>query len=206
MVGKVKKEGEVSLEYMKIFEREEMLIEQGIKQDRREEKANTEREKQRADASLVIRKAETADYEEVKLLEELLFGIHRQERPDYFKKVEDSYSRKEFEELLASPSAITWVAVYNGCIVGICFGKITETKESQICKSRKIAFIEDLVTLREYRGNGIATALIARAREQAAAEGAEALELCVWNFSTEALRLYERLGMKVQYYRMEGKL
>ena len=40
-------EWEAALEYMKVFEREEMLIEQG----RREEQANTERERQRADSA-----------------------------------------------------------------------------------------------------------------------------------------------------------
>lgn len=45
MVRTVKQDEEVSLEYMKIFEREEMLIRQG----RREEQANTERERKRAD-------------------------------------------------------------------------------------------------------------------------------------------------------------
>ncbi|MDO4337970.1 MAG: Rpn family recombination-promoting nuclease/putative transposase [Eubacteriales bacterium] len=45
MVKKVKQDEEVSLEYMKIFEHEEMLIRQG----RKEEQANTERERQRAD-------------------------------------------------------------------------------------------------------------------------------------------------------------
>ncbi|MCI6998803.1 MAG: hypothetical protein MR936_19030 [Eubacterium sp.] len=34
---------------MKIFEREEMLIQQGIEQGRKEEKANTELERQRAE-------------------------------------------------------------------------------------------------------------------------------------------------------------
>lgn len=53
MVNVVKMDEEVSLEYMKIFEREQMLvkqgIEQGIKQGRKEEQANTERERRRAD-------------------------------------------------------------------------------------------------------------------------------------------------------------
>lgn len=47
MVDTVKQDKEVSLEYMKIFEREEMLIRQG----RREEQANTDRERKRADAA-----------------------------------------------------------------------------------------------------------------------------------------------------------
>ena len=57
MVNLVKQDEEVSLQYMKIFEREEMLIqqgieqgiEQGIQQGRKEEQANTELERQRAE-------------------------------------------------------------------------------------------------------------------------------------------------------------
>ena len=45
MVNIVKQDKEVSLEYMKFFEREEMLIQQG----RQEEQVNTERERQRAE-------------------------------------------------------------------------------------------------------------------------------------------------------------
>ena len=45
----VKQDKEVSLEYMKIFEREEMLIQQGLQQGRQEEQINTERERQRAE-------------------------------------------------------------------------------------------------------------------------------------------------------------
>ena len=45
MVNLVKQDEEVSLKYMKIFEREEMLMEQG----RKEEQANTELERQRAE-------------------------------------------------------------------------------------------------------------------------------------------------------------
>lgn len=32
------------------------------------------------------------------------------------------------------------------------------------------------------------------------------MELCVWNFNEQALRFYEKLGMKVQYLRMEEEL
>lgn len=51
MVEKIKHDWEVSSEYMKIFEREAMLIEQGFEQGQAEERKNTERERQRADAA-----------------------------------------------------------------------------------------------------------------------------------------------------------
>lgn len=54
MVQRVKADGEVSLEYMKIFEREEMLVRKGQELERRNterERQNAEREKMRADAA-----------------------------------------------------------------------------------------------------------------------------------------------------------
>lgn len=66
MVQIVKQDGEVSLEYMKIFEREEMLVRQGVQQGIQQgvklEKINTERERQRA---------EQAEKEVARLKEEL---------------------------------------------------------------------------------------------------------------------------------------
>ena len=156
--------------------------------------------------TLVIRKAEKKDYQSVKELEELVFKEYRLARPDYFKNLEDSYTKEEFEKLLSLPCPIAWVAVCEQRIVGLCFGKIYETPENLVCKARKVAYIEDLVTLPEYRSQGVAAKLISKSRKQAIDEGAESLELCVWNFNEKALKLYEKLGMQVQYYRMEEKL
>ena len=49
MVEKVKQDREVAFEFMKIFEREEMLIQQGIAKGREQERSNTERERLRAE-------------------------------------------------------------------------------------------------------------------------------------------------------------
>lgn len=155
---------------------------------------------------LVIRRAVRGDYAAVRALEELEFGVHRRARPDYFEPLENSYTEEEFEELLADPCPICWVAVQDGTVVGLCFGKIGKTAGNPVCKSRLVAFIQDIVTLPEYRGQGIATALMSRARQQAVTEGAASMELCVWSFNADAVRLYEKMGMRVQYYRMEEDL
>ena len=49
MVSVVKHDREVSLNYMKSFERDQMLIKQGLKQGREQERVNTERERLRAE-------------------------------------------------------------------------------------------------------------------------------------------------------------
>ena len=77
MVEKVKRDSGVTKEYMKIFERERMLIEEG----REAERANTERERQRADATTKTADAATkradAAEQEAKDLKRILqeYGI-----------------------------------------------------------------------------------------------------------------------------------
>ena len=158
------------------------------------------------EACFTIRKADIGDYEAISGLEQLEYEVHRQARPDYFKSLKESYPESELEELLRLPCPIAWLALQDEEIIGLCFGKIEMTIENSVCKPRKIAFIQDLATLPEYRGRGIATALVRKAREQAIQEKAACLEFCVWNFNENAIWLYEKLGMRVQYYRMEENL
>ena len=51
MVDQVKRDGEVSLRYMKSFEHDQMMYEQGHEQGRKDEQKNTERERKRAEAA-----------------------------------------------------------------------------------------------------------------------------------------------------------
>lgn len=68
MVETVKRDEEVSYKYMKVFEREQMLREEGREEGREEERENTLREKKRAD-----------DLEEkLKLLQEKYEEIQKQ--------------------------------------------------------------------------------------------------------------------------------
>lgn len=158
------------------------------------------------DGQAHIRPLEIRDFQQVKALEEQVFALHRQARPDYFRNIQNSYAEDEFKALLAAPCPIAWAAEQDGRIVGLCLGQIERTPESPICKSRRIAFIEDLAVAPEYRRRGIAAALMNTARTQARESGAESMELHVWGFNREALALYEKLGFHTQYIRMEERL
>lgn len=149
-----------------------------------------------------IRKADTADYEHIRVLENLLFGLHCQNRSDYFRDEVD-YSREEYEELLEESCPVAWIALDGEKIIGMCFGKIEDTSGNTYCKPRRIALIEDMFVLPEYRGKGVATALMEKVMEQAKEKAAVSLELCVWDFNENARQFYEKLGMKIQYDRLE---
>ncbi len=77
------------------------------------------------------------DMKMVKMLEDSIFLIHQQARPDYFNS-QAWYTKEEFEELLMLLAPISLVAVCDEQIVGICFGKIEQTSGNSFCKGRKI--------------------------------------------------------------------
>lgn len=68
MVETVKRDKEVSVGYMKVYEREEMLLNKGIQEGREAERANTERERKRADMA----------EEEIRRLKEEIEKLKRQ--------------------------------------------------------------------------------------------------------------------------------
>lgn len=61
---------------------------------------------------ITIRNAEPTDYEMVKMLEDSIFLIYQQARPDYFNS-QAWYTKEEFEELLMFHSPIWLVATGN---------------------------------------------------------------------------------------------
>ena len=152
---------------------------------------------------LVLRRAVAGDYETVLPLERLLFALHQKNRPDYFNAQGPGYSREAFDSLLAQPGSIAWVALLQGTLVGLCFGRLESIPASPLCGARTIAYLEDLAVSPAYRGAGIGTARMAAAKSQASQAGAVSLELCVWSFNQSALRLYQKLGLQIQFYQME---
>ena len=154
----------------------------------------------------VIREAQPADFAGVQVLEDLDFSVHAKARPDYFREAPVSYPQSEFEELLSKPCPLALVAEAKDELVGLCFGFVTDHPGDAFCKPRRFALIQDLVVLPQYRGRGIASALLNAARQRAVQAGAVSLELCVWEFNDGARALYDKLGMRVQYSRMEMNL
>jgi ribosomal protein S18 acetylase RimI-like enzyme len=57
--------------------------------------------------------------------------------------------------------------------------------------------IKRLWTNPEFRGRGIATALLQAALAQAAENGVDTVRLSVWEWRSDAIALYERLGFSV---------
>jgi GNAT superfamily N-acetyltransferase len=67
---------------------------------------------------------------------------------------------------------------------------------------RKYGLVRDLVVRTDSRNAGVGSALMTAAEDWSRGRGADAVELTVWSFNEDAVRLYERLGYTTQLRRL----
>lgn len=97
------------------------------------------------------------------------------------------------KETIPSGEFIAWIAIDEDKIVatsGIVFYRMAPCKSSS---NGKVAYIQNMYTLKEYRRKGIARELFARTIEEAKAKGCTKIML---NASDDGKPLYEQFGFK----------
>jgi len=100
--------------------------------------------------------------------------------------------RAALVRLLASPVAHVWVA----SVAGRPAGFLAWTWSASTSTGLPVLRVEGLYTLPEYRRQGVASALLQRAAEEARGHGANRLQLETDVDNAEARRLYEVLGFE----------
>lgn len=150
-----------------------------------------------------IRQIKKEDYLAVDDLMQQLHQQHVQGRPDIFIHMEHPYTKEDFEKMLENPQVIFLAAEEDSAVIGLCVVTIREPKAGLFVK---IAYMDDLVVDESRRGQGIARRLFLTAQQEVKARGAGRLDLMVWEFNQNALKLYESLGMKPQRYILEKPL
>lgn len=111
---------------------------------------------------------------------------------------EEDHTDEDFENWLKRPhfDPTLWHIAWDGDrVVSVVINQIDETDNAHYNRQR--GFTEEIATLKEYRGRGIAQALIVRGLQQFRERGMNAAGLDVdGENATGALRLYEKLGYR----------
>jgi ribosomal protein S18 acetylase RimI-like enzyme len=91
-------------------------------------------------------------------------------------------------------------------IVGTVHAMLREPPPIPLFEPRRFAVIDNLVVKNSYRRQGIGRALMEAAQRWAASEGANMVELTVYEFNEEAQAFYSRLGYATESRRMVLRL
>ena len=128
--------------------------------------------------------------------------VHHQIRPDLFRAGAQKYNEADLAELLQDPERPIFIAEIDGKVAGYCFCIFQITEGNPVLCDRKVLYIDDLCVDEAIRGQGIATKLYEHTLAFAREQGCQAVTLNVW-YGNDALKFYEKCGMKPQKIGME---
>lgn len=152
---------------------------------------------------LLIRRAAEAD---IPALERLLYQVHRvhsDARPDLFKAGAKKYQTGELRRILTDGGRPIFVAERAGAVLGYAFCIHQQYVDDNSRTDVKSLYIDDLCVDETARGGRIGQTLYEHVLSYAREQGYYNVTLNVWADNVNAVKFYERLGLRIQKIGME---
>ncbi len=128
--------------------------------------------------------------------------IHADGRPDLFKSGEKKYSREELLRLFDDPDRPIYVAMDKDRLLGYAFC-IFQQAHGHSMQGIKTLYIDDLCVSENVRGQAVGSRLYEYVLQIAKSCGCYNVTLNVWACNEQAMKFYQKCGLKVQKYGME---
>ena len=144
----------------------------------------------------MIRRAIAADIPAINKLLRQVLDVHADGRPDLFRVGTVKYSNEKLAKILQQPTIPFFVAVdENNNVIGYALCEYRAIKDNQFIHDLNYCYLDDICVDKDQRGKGIGTMLYEHVKQQARADGYEAIRLNVWCLNESAIRFYEKLGL-----------
>lgn len=153
---------------------------------------------------MIIERATKEDILGINHLLNQVLMVHHHGRPDLFKANVKKYTDEELEVILADDSRPVFVARINEKqIVGYAFCIMQDYENSHIMTAIKSLYIDDLCVEETIRGQHVGSQLYEYVKTYAKEQGCYNVTLNVWSCNENAMKFYEKCGMKPQKIGME---
>jgi len=123
--------------------------------------------------------------------------LHAEQYPDLFKMPEsDDFAVPFFDEILADPATIIFIAEKDGQALGYILCKLIERQENPFKFAMRYLDIDQISVRPTAQGQGIGTALIEQAVALAYQLNVTRIQLTSWGFNIEAHAFFEKMGFE----------
>lgn len=152
------------------------------------------------------RKATPDDLPILCALGQILNRQHHAAQPDFYRDATTDLERDapHWRPSLEDGLAAAFIAEQDGRPVGFITTRIVKPA-SPLLADTVAGRIDSVAVMEGYRGQGIGRLLVKTAESWTIAQGARDLRLTVWDFNTDARRLYEALGYTARACEMGKK-
>jgi GNAT superfamily N-acetyltransferase len=143
------------------------------------------------------------DYEQLCELFEEVDILHREARPEIFRKQDGpARSRERLSHLINGPTETILVAERGGRLLGLAVVLESPGSINPLHVPRRVVEILTIVVRKSARGQGIGRALIGASLGWAKQRGADHVEISVYAFNEDALRIYTAAGFRMLFHRL----
>lgn len=150
-----------------------------------------------------IRRAKESDINAVDKLLYEVHKVHSDVRPDLFKAGSKKYTDGELRQILSDDGRPVFVAEKDGNVLGYIFCVHQQYIGNNSLTDIKTLYIDDLCIDENARGMNIGRSLYNYAVDYARENGFYNVTLNVWADNINAVKFYEKLGLKIQKIGME---
>lgn len=154
----------------------------------------------------LIRPAVADDHVQLCELFDELDQLHRDARPDIFRKpAGDARSRADMAGLIAGEGGTILVADGGNALVGVAVA-LLRSPSHPLLVARRTVEIDNIVVRRGHRRQGIGRLLVAACVAWGRERGADDVEVAVHDFNAAATAFYAALGFEMSVHRLRRPL
>ena len=150
-----------------------------------------------------IRRASDADTDTINKLLYQVHKVHSDVRPDLFRAGSKKYTDDELKHIITDNSRPVFVAEKDGVVLGYAFCIHQQYVNDNNMTDVKTLYIDDLCVDESARNAHIGRLLYEYVLDYARNQGYYNVTLNVWADNINAVKFYERLGLKTQKIGME---
>jgi ribosomal protein S18 acetylase RimI-like enzyme len=149
---------------------------------------------------MVVREALPADFPAISRLFEEVDQLHSEAEPGVFQNPVPSGRSPQFlDRKLDALDVGMFVAEQAGEVVGFAIVRLSSAPDIPVLRPRRFAYLEDIVVAARVSRHGIGRALMRQVEAWAENQGADRVELTVWEFNRNAIDFYAALGYRTDY-------
>lgn len=152
---------------------------------------------------LKIRRAAEADMDVINKLLYQVLKVHSDARPDLFKAGTKKYKDDELKAIIADDKRPIFVAEKDGTVVGYAFCVHQQYIDNNNMTDIKTLYIDDLCVDENARNAHVGRQLYEYVLGYAKEQGYYNVTLNVWADNVNAMKFYEKLGLRTQKIGME---
>lgn len=150
-----------------------------------------------------IRFAQAKDVAGILSLLKQVGNVHHEGRPDIFRANAQKYGASQILSMLDSSKNPIFVAVEGEKVLGYGFCQIKTYEHDPVIADHTELYVDDLCVDETSRGKGIGKAIYAAILKYAKLRKCYNVTLNVWSCNENAMKFYQRLGLKPQKVGME---